>query len=162
MKDAWEALLTRRSKICNKPGRNFATPLKPEERFLLVEQTGNPMAKSSLDSAWQRFINAAIRDGVIKPEERFSLHGLKHRGVTDTDGNRGDKQDAAGHVSSATTDRYDHQLPVVKPPRRCRIFPKIFPKPQNRHFDSRSSACFYWPTRIRTWNQRIMRKRPLR
>ncbi|WP_313219507.1 ogr/Delta-like zinc finger family protein [Stenotrophomonas sp.] len=34
-----------------------------------------------------------------------------------TVGNRGDKQDAAGHQSPATTGRYDHALPVVKPPR---------------------------------------------
>ncbi|OLK00124.1 integrase [Xanthomonas oryzae pv. oryzae] len=118
MTEAWEALLARRSEICNNPGRNFPIPMKPEERFFLIEQTGNPIVKSSLDSAWQRFIPAAIRDGVIKSEERFSLHGLKHRGVTDTEGNRGDKQDAAGHVSSSMTDRYDHELPVVKPPRR--------------------------------------------
>jgi len=31
---------------------------------------------------------------------------------------RGDKQDAAGHQSPTTTGRYDHALPVVKPPRR--------------------------------------------
>lgn len=48
----------------------------------------------------------------------YILHGLKHRGVTDTAGNRGDKQDAAGHQSPTTTGRYDHALPVVKPPRR--------------------------------------------
>lgn len=45
-------------------------------------------------------------------------HGLKHRGVTDTVGNHGDKQDEAGHQSPTTTGRFDHDLPVVKPPRR--------------------------------------------
>ena len=118
MTAAWEELATRRSAIWNREGRNFAVPLRPEHRVLLVEQTGNPMAKSSLESAWQRFITMAMREGVIEKQDRFSLHGLKHRGVTDTVGNRGDKQDAAGHQSPTTTGRYDHALPVVKPPRR--------------------------------------------
>ncbi|MFC3657958.1 hypothetical protein ACFOPN_20505 [Xanthomonas hyacinthi] len=55
---------------------------------------------------------------MIKLDERLSLHGLKHRRVTGTEGSRGDTQDAAGHVSSSTTDGYDHELPVVKPPQR--------------------------------------------
>lgn len=118
MTAAWEELAARRSAIWNREGRNFAVPLRPEHRVLLVEQMGNPMAKSSLESAWQRFITMAMREGVIEKQDRFSLHGLKHRGVTDTVGNRGDKQDAAGHQSPTTTGRYDHALPVVKPPRR--------------------------------------------
>lgn len=118
MIEAWDFLVARRTAIWTKNGRNFAVPIKAEDRRLLVEQTGNPMAKSSLDSAWQRFITLAMKDGIISKQERFSLHGLKHRGITDTVGNRGDKQDAAGHVTPATTGRYDHALPVVKPPKR--------------------------------------------
>ncbi len=76
------------------------------------------MAMSSFESAWQRFITTAIRLGVIEQQDRLSLHWLKHRGVTDTVGNQGDKQDAAGHQSPPTTGRYDYDLPVVKPPRR--------------------------------------------
>ncbi len=76
------------------------------------------MAKSTLDSAWQRFIKLALKEEIISKQERFSLHGLKHRGITDTVGNRGDKQDAAGHVTPEMTGRYDHALPVVKPPKR--------------------------------------------
>lgn len=34
-----------------------------------------------------------------------------------TIGNRGDKQDAAGHVTPEMTDRYDHELPVVDTPK---------------------------------------------
>jgi len=115
---AWEKLAASRSEIWNREGRNFAVPLRPENRMLLVEQTGNPMSKSSLESSWQRFITMAMGEGVIEKEDRFFLHGLKHRGVTDTVGNLGDKQDAAGHQSPATTGRYDHGLPVVKPPGR--------------------------------------------
>ncbi|WP_313642683.1 hypothetical protein [Stenotrophomonas sp.] len=54
---------------------------------------------------------------VISEAERFSLHGLKHRGITDTAENRGDKQHAAGHVTPEMTDRYDHELPVVDTPK---------------------------------------------
>lgn len=114
---AWTALVDRRREIWNRPGRKFPEPLQPANRFLLVEQTGNPMSKSSLDSAWQRFIREAIRTKVISEKERFSLHGLKHRGITDTAGNRGDKQDAAGHVTPEMTHRYDHDLPVVDTPK---------------------------------------------
>lgn len=114
---AWNALVERRQAIWNRPGRAFPVPLQAADRFLLVEQTGNPMSKSSLDSAWQRFIREAIRTKVISEGELFSLHGLKHRGITDTAGNRGDKQDAAGHVIPEMTHRYDHELPVVDTPK---------------------------------------------
>lgn len=118
MVEAWEALVTRRNGIWNRKGRNFPVPIRPEQRFLLVQQTGNPIARSSLSSAWQRFIRMAMNEGVIEEDERFSMHGLKHWGITDTEGNRGDKQDAVGHKSPTTTGRYDHDMPIVKPPRK--------------------------------------------
>ncbi|AGI08432.1 Integrase [Xanthomonas citri subsp. citri Aw12879] len=61
-------------------------------------------------------ITAAIEAGVIAEESRFTLHGLKHRGITDTRGTRAHKQDAAGHVTSQMTHRYDHELQVIAPP----------------------------------------------
>ena len=115
---AWEALVTRHNAIWNRDGRNFAISARPEKLLLLVEQSRSPIARSSMSSAWQRFIRVAISEDVIEECERFSMHGLKHRGVTDTKGNRGDKQHAAGHKSPTTTGRYDHDMPVVKPTRR--------------------------------------------
>lgn len=91
-------------------------PLRADQRFLVVTQTGTPLARSTLKTAWQRLITSAIAEGVIDEGERFSLHGLKHRGVTDTRGNRFDKQEAAGHVTPHMTHRYDHSLPMVAPP----------------------------------------------
>lgn len=41
---------------------------------------------------------------------RFGLHSLKHRGVTDT---KGDKKAASGHKTDAMMDVYDHSLPTV-------------------------------------------------
>lgn len=92
-------------------------PLKPGARHLLVTQTGTPLARSTLKTAWQRLIVAAIEAGVIAPEDRFNLHGLKHRGITDTPGTRAVKRDGAGHVSPAMTIRYDHDVPVVAAPK---------------------------------------------
>jgi hypothetical protein len=75
---AWSTLLARRSAIRGREGRRLPVPIRPEQRFLLVEQSGNPIAKSSIDSAWQRLIHLALHAGVIEKDERCSLHGLKH------------------------------------------------------------------------------------
>ena len=53
---------------------------------------------------------------MIDESQRFNLHGLKHRGITDTPGTRDVKRDGAGHVSPAMTVRYDHAVPVVASP----------------------------------------------
>lgn len=41
---------------------------------------------------------------VIAREQRFTLHGLKHRGITDTKGKKADKKEASGHKSEAMID----------------------------------------------------------
>ncbi|RMQ96179.1 Prophage PSPPH06, site-specific recombinase phage integrase protein [Pseudomonas savastanoi pv. glycinea] len=46
-------------------------------------------------------------------EERFGLHDLKRRGITDTVGNRAVKQEASGHRDEAMMDVYDLSLPLV-------------------------------------------------
>jgi hypothetical protein len=73
------------------------------------------LSGSGLDNAWQDLIHAAMDDGVIAREQRFTLHGLKHRGVTDTKGSRKRKQTASGHKSEAMVVLYDHDVPVVEP-----------------------------------------------
>jgi hypothetical protein len=45
------------------------------------------------------------------------LHGLKHRGITDTVGRRAEKKAASGHKSDAMLDLYDHEVAVVEPAR---------------------------------------------
>jgi len=86
-------------------------PLKSRERRLLVTQTGTRLARSMLNTAWQRLIVAAMSAGMIATEDRFNLHGLKHRGITDTSGSRAVKRNGAGHVSPSMTVRYDHEVP---------------------------------------------------
>ena len=84
-------------------------PIKPEQRRLLVSESGTPLTKSALDSAWQRLVRRAVAEGVIEKDQRFALHGLKHRGITDSE----DKS-AGGHVTEAMRQLYDHSVPVVR------------------------------------------------
>lgn len=54
-------------------------------------------------------IRQAIKDGVIEQGQRFALHGLKHRGITDSE----DK--ASGrHRSEAMRQLQDHSVPAVQ------------------------------------------------
>lgn len=94
---------------------NRPTPIAAEARHLIVGEGGTPLRKSSLDSAWQRMIRAAIDAGVIAQDQRFALHAMKHRGITDTPGTRGEKQLASGHKTAAMLDVYDHSVPTVDP-----------------------------------------------
>jgi integrase len=95
------------------------TPLRPEQRALIVAESGEPLTKSGLDSAWQRLMELATdreNGGVMDEAERFGLHAMKHRGISDTSGTFKDKQVAAGHKSEQMTHRYDHSIPVVSTP----------------------------------------------
>jgi hypothetical protein len=52
----------------------------------------------------------AVKDGILSLDDWFGLHRLKHRGVTDT---KGDKKEASGHKTDAMMHVYDHSLPTV-------------------------------------------------
>lgn len=90
-------------------------PIHAHERRLFVAQDGGPLSKSGLESAWDRLIKSAIAAGIITPEQRFGLHDLKRKGITDTPGTRGEKQLASGHKTEAMLDTYDYSVPAVKP-----------------------------------------------
>ena len=87
-------------------------PLDPKQRYLIVNQTGQPLRKSSLDTAWQRMIRSALENKVITRDERFSLHGLKHLGITHSDDKR-----SGGHRTEAMRQHYDHEIPIFSPPK---------------------------------------------
>jgi hypothetical protein len=55
----------------------------------------------------------AIEEGVMTEEQRFGPHDLKRKGITDTKGTRGEKQQASGHKSQQMLDVYDFAVPVV-------------------------------------------------
>jgi site-specific recombinase XerC len=112
LREVWDAAVAYRKLVTPS---NAVVQIDPAKRVLIVSQEGTPLRKSSLDTAWQRMILAAIDARVITAEQRFSLHGMKHRGITDTPGTRGEKQLASGHKSEAMLDVYDHSLPHVDP-----------------------------------------------
>lgn len=113
LRAAWEAAKRRRTEIWQ--ARGTAIPIHPEQRFIITAEHGGALGKSGLDSAWQRFITNAIKAGVILPEQRFALHDLKRRGITDTPGTRADKQQASGHRDESMLDIYDLSVPTVDP-----------------------------------------------
>jgi integrase len=84
-----------------------------KDRPVFVNQTGGLLAKSSVDSAFQRLMKLAIADGVITADQLFGPHDLKRKGTTDTSGTRGEKQQASGHRSQQMLDVYDFDVPVV-------------------------------------------------
>lgn len=47
---------------------------------------------------------------MIDDSERFTLHGLKHRGITAS----ADKS-SGGHRTERMRQHYDHEIPVVEP-----------------------------------------------
>lgn len=113
LRAAWDAAIEYRAKVW--ASRSTPVPMHAEKRHLVVAAHGGPLSKTSLDTAWQRLITQAINKGVIAEEERFGLHDLKRRGITDTAGNRSDKQEASGHRSEDMLNVYDLSVPTVKP-----------------------------------------------
>ena len=79
---------------------------------MFVSENGESLTRRGWNTSWGRMMRRAVAAGVLAPEQRFGLHGLKHRGVTDT---KGDKKRASGHVTDAMVHLYDHELPVVDP-----------------------------------------------
>ena len=79
---------------------------------LVISEAGDFFTYDGFSVAWQRMMRAALEAGVIGPEDHFTAHGLKHRGITDSL----DKS-AGGHRSERMRQRYDHELPVVDAPR---------------------------------------------
>lgn len=113
LRAAWNALIDYRCQIWAKHKRPI--PMKPSDRPLFVASDGYKLKRSSLSTAWQRMITAAIKNDIITNEERFSMHDLKRAGVTRTKGTRADKQEASGHRDPAMLDIYDMSIPTVKP-----------------------------------------------
>lgn len=82
LRAAWEGAKAYRCRVWT--NQTFPVPAAADRRFIIVAAHGGPLQKSSLDTTWQRFITKAIKDGVLTEEQRFALHDLKRRGVTDT------------------------------------------------------------------------------
>jgi hypothetical protein len=113
LREAWDWLTDRRNAIWR--DKLPVVPIEPAKRLVVVTESGRPVGRYTLNSAWRRAVRQAIEAKVITTETRFGLHGLKHRGVTDTPGGRTARKDAAGHKSQAMSDLYSHDLDVVQP-----------------------------------------------
>ena len=113
LRSVWEGAKALRARVWER--RKTPIPMAASKRFIIVASHGGPLLKTSLDTAWQRFITLAIADGDIDQEDRFALHDLKRRGITDTVGTRAEKQEASGHRDSKMMDVYDYSLPLVAP-----------------------------------------------
>lgn len=107
---AVNSLQQRRQQIWLRHGR--PVPPLAADRYLFVGEDGEPLTRSGFHTAWQRMMRNAISERLISQEQRFALHGLKHRGVTDT---KGDKKLASGHRTDAMLSLYDHSIPKVDP-----------------------------------------------
>jgi site-specific recombinase XerD len=108
---AWQTIKDHRDAIWQ--NRRMPIPLLAKDRCIFVNQTGGPLKKSSFDSAFQRLMKLAIAEGVMTEDQRFGPHDLKRKGITDTKGTRGEKQQASGHKSQQMLDVYDFDVPVV-------------------------------------------------
>jgi integrase len=119
LRAAWEAALAVRAKTLARPSnKGRPIPIRPEQRYVFLSESGTPLTNAGLDNAWQDLIHAAMDAGVIiTPDQRFTLHGLKHRGITDTVGKKAEKKQASGHRSDAMLQLYDHEVAVVEPAR---------------------------------------------
>lgn len=106
----WDAAKTLRVKKREK--NRIPTPLRKDDAWIFITSNGGRLNESSLSTAFDRMINAAIKKGVVTESDRFSLHSLKHRGVTNT---KGDKKQASGHKTDRMAAHYDHSIPIVKP-----------------------------------------------
>lgn len=116
LRSAWDAAVAIRTTAFERTRR--PSPIKPDARALFVSEGATPLDKSSLDTSWQRLMRLAVEKKVITTEQRFGLHDLKRKGVTDTPGNRADKREASGHKSEAMMDVYDLSLPTVDTPEK--------------------------------------------
>jgi hypothetical protein len=133
LREAWAEAIVLRNLTWAR--RKKEIPIHAKDRPLLVNDRGQPLiqvnakgqpiGRSGLDSAWQRLMDLAVKEGVITDEQRFTLHGMKHRGVTDTRGDKAKKKEASGHKEDSMLNLYDHELPLVEPamPKRKRNEP---------------------------------------
>ncbi|VVP33235.1 hypothetical protein PS865_04472 [Pseudomonas fluorescens] len=113
LRAAWDGAKAYRAYVWDR--RGTAIPIHADRRYIIIASHGGYLRKSSLDTAGQPFMKSSIEDGTITTDQRFGLHDLKRRGITDTAGNRADKQEASGHRDESMMKVYDLSLPVVNP-----------------------------------------------
>lgn len=113
LRAAWDAAQAVRKEIWER--QHVPTPLRPEDRPLLVNLQGRAITPSGRDTLWQTFIKRAIAAHVITEDQRFGLHDLKRKATTDTKG-REAKLEGGGWKEESMLDVYDLAVPEVDTP----------------------------------------------
>lgn len=111
LRAVWHAAAERRRQLMER--HSVPTPIDPKDRALIVGQEGRPISKNTFNARWQAMMKLAIEAGVITAAQRFGAHDVKRKGISDSPGNRHDKQQASGHRSERMMDVYDLSVPVV-------------------------------------------------
>ena len=111
---AWQAAQARRARVWQE--KSVPHPLRADQRPLLVNAYGKPIARGTLDTLWRTMMLKAIAANVITEDQRFGSHDLKRRGITDTEGGKAGKKAAGGHKTDAMLEVYDFEVPEVTTP----------------------------------------------
>ncbi len=90
-------------------------PGQTSTKWLFVSKSGGRMAETTVQTAWQRLIKIAVERGL---KERFTLHDLKRKGVSDF---QGDKLAASGHRSPQMLQVYDVLPATVAPTEKADV-----------------------------------------
>lgn len=93
---------------------NIPTPIAPEDCPLIVNDSGRPLTASALRSAFGRIRKRAVEKGILSESESFTLHWMKHTGVTNSPSSRIEKAEEAGHKSVQQNADYDHAEAIVR------------------------------------------------
>lgn len=111
---AWDAVVDRRTRAWRT--RRLLTPRDAAQRYLLASDQGRPIRRGALDTLWRNRMPKAVEQNVIAAKDRFGIHDLKRKGITDTAGTRGEKHEASGHRSGSMMDVYALSVPRVTTP----------------------------------------------
>lgn len=99
LRAAWDLAIAERNKRWDK--QRMAWPMRAEGRPVFIGRHGGQLTEDGFSTSFDRAMAAFAAAG----GQRFSLHGLKHRGITDSDDKR-----AGGHRTEAMRQRYDHAV----------------------------------------------------
>ena len=115
LRKTWDAVKARRNEIV----KNHSLPLQidPELRPIFIsERTGDKISARGLKTAKSRIDNLAKEKAAALGIKftPFTLHDIKRKSITDTEGNRADKMEASGHKSANMMNIYDVSKAKVK------------------------------------------------
>ena len=107
LRNAWNMALAERDKAWKRRASKGAViPIRADQRPLFAGRHVGAMTEDGFSGAFGKAMQAFAAKGGV----RFSIHGLKHRGITDSPDKR-----AGGHKTEAMRQHYDHQVKRFRP-----------------------------------------------